>query len=151
MHAVASVVLAVAAGAAPLLETLTLQSLGSEGQQQEEVWSALSAVLAAATHHQLRALTIFECRRGSKGVGGEGEEKEADARWQGLLGRLAAEAEAGEEGAMAVGVEPRAFLVKIIAQDRTYSMMMSVGAANGGGGGGGSGGRRRSSTTGRKS
>ncbi len=72
----------------------------------------------------------------------------------GPVERLAAAAAGGgEEGPMAGGVEPRVLRLKIIAQERTYSLMVSVGAESGVGGSNCGGARRRSrgGSTGRKS
>lgn len=142
-RAVAHLLHTVANGAMPTLASLTVQ-----GPPGPEVCAALEAVLAAPTQHELRALTVMDCRRASKDA--DADEAAADARWRGALERLAAAAATGGEHGV---VTPRALRVKIVTAGRTYSLLVPVGAAgsegNGGGGGGG-GGRRRRSSKGRR-
>ena len=131
-RAVANLLRAVAGGVTPSLTSLTLQ-----GPPEPKVWAALEAVLAAPTQHELRSLTVMDCRRASK----DADEAEADARWRGALERLAAAAATGGEHGV---VAPRALRVKIVTAGRTYSLLVPVGAAGAEGADGGGGGRRSS-------
>lgn len=144
---VASVLQALAAEAAPQLESLTLQGLGGEEEEEGEVWTALAAVLAAPAQHRLRSLTINDCRRGANNNSSSEEEA---AQWRGLLGRLVVEAGVGEQGEWEGRANKRNVRIRLITKDYRCSKIVVLGKKYAGSSGDGvAEGRRRSK--GRKS